>query len=362
MPLPGKTCTARWVAWLAVGFVSMGPWIDGRPLEAGPDAFLALVDSPAVATKSVMLPERVSKRLRSSRSSRSAAFPKGFMDQVCVTGTLSRLQWMALAMTVGVAGLELYPGCYTSLEQADRVPVRAALPPHHLLLPLLCASPDFTHPSLRARRVEIARAKHLGDLVACCDAPRPCRVLCGQGRAAISEDDGVALVVAWSEQLIPYAAERTVILARENHEKHNSWIYPDVARHLPVFRRLVEAIDSSWYGVNDDPSHAMLVGEDPLEVLDAITDRVVSMHVSDRRLLPGSTRDDMRAQQDSMGYARILQHGEMGTGLNAFPPIVRTRDAVGFSGWIAIEDGMKGMDELRRSVAFLRAAFAGRLK
>jgi threonine dehydrogenase-like Zn-dependent dehydrogenase len=46
----------RSVAWLASGFVLTGPWIDVRPLEVGPDAFLELVDRPGVATKIVMVP------------------------------------------------------------------------------------------------------------------------------------------------------------------------------------------------------------------------------------------------------------------------------------------------------------------
>jgi threonine dehydrogenase-like Zn-dependent dehydrogenase len=46
----------RAVAWLAAGYVSTCPWIDVRPLEAGPDAFLELVDRSGVATKIVMVP------------------------------------------------------------------------------------------------------------------------------------------------------------------------------------------------------------------------------------------------------------------------------------------------------------------
>ncbi len=295
--------------------------------------------------------------MSSIRSSRIAAFPKCFMDELCVTRTMSLFQWIDMAATLGVDGLEMYPGFFASFEDDYLVQVRTALQHHHLLMPMLCASPDFTQPSPEARRVEIERAKHMIDLVAFFDAPAPrtCRVLSGQGRPAISEDEGVALAIECIEELIPYAAERKVILAMENHYKDNYWFYPEFALHLHVFRRIVEAIDSPWFGVNYDPSNAILAGEDQLEVLDAIKDRVVSMHASDRRLLPGYTIDDLRAQEDSIGYGHILHHGEIGTGMNDFPTIFRTLDAVGFSGWISIEDGMNGMDELRRSVDFLRA-------
>src|SRR5581483_3318891 len=93
--------------------------------------------------------------------------------------------------------------------------------------------------------------------------------------------------------------------------------------HLPVFKRIVDAIDSPWFGVNYDPSNAILAGEDPLTVLEAVKARVVSMHASDRNLSPGYTAEDLRVQENSVGYASILHHGEVGTGLNDYSTIFR---------------------------------------
>jgi sugar phosphate isomerase/epimerase len=49
-----------------------------------------------------------------------------------------------------------------------------------------------------------------------------------------------------------------------------------------------------------------------------------------------------------------LQHGEVGKGLNDFDAIFSTLREAGFDGWISIEDGVNGLDELRRSAEFLR--------
>src|SRR5919197_1252450 len=225
------------------------------------------------------------------------------MDELCVTHTMSLFDWIAMASTLGVEGLEMYPSFFTSLDRAYLQDVREALRRHNLLMPMLCASPDFTQLDPAARR----------------------------------------------------AAERHVILALENHYKDNYWTHPEFAQHLHLFRRIVEAIDSPWFGVNYDPSNAILAGEDPLEVLDAVKHRVVSMHASDRGLLPGHTLEELRAQEDSMGYAAILRHGEVGTGLNDYPTIFRMLRSAGFDGWVSIEDGMNGLDEIRRSADFLRA-------
>ena len=291
---------------------------------------------------------------------RLAAFPKCYMDELCVTRSMALVEWIDMAASLGVDGLEMYPGFFASLDQDYLAEVRDALRRHGFAMPMLCASPDFTQPDPTARREEVERHKRMIDLLAFFDAPAPrtCRVLSGQRRPGLSVDDGVAMVVDCIEALLPYAAERGVILALENHYKDHYWTYPEFAQHLPVFRRLVEAIDSPHFGVNYDPSNAILAGEDPLEVLAAVKDRVVSMHASDRGLLPGHTLEELRAREESVGYAAILRHGEVGTGLNDYSTILRTLREAGFQGWISIEDGMNGLDEIRRSADYLRATLA----
>jgi sugar phosphate isomerase/epimerase len=278
------------------------------------------------------------------------------MDDLCLTRRMSLFTWLEIAATLEVDGVELYPGFFPTFDRAYLEEVRAALARHHLTMPMLCASPDFTQPDAQARHAEVERYKRMIDLVAFFDAPAPrtCRLLSGQGRPELSEDDGVAMVVECIEQVLPYAAERGVILALENHYKDNYWTYPEFALPFKIFQRIVDAIDSSWFGVNFDPSNAILAGEDPLVVLEAVKFRVVSMHASDRHLLPGYTLQDLRAQEDQQGYASILRHGEIGTGLNDYPAIVRILEEVNFHGWISIEDGVNGIEELRRSVTFVR--------
>jgi sugar phosphate isomerase/epimerase len=109
--------------------------------------------------------------------------------------------------------------------------------------------------------------------------------------------------------------------------------------------------------VNYDPSNTILAGEDPLELLERVKRRVVTMHASDRYLASG-TIEDLRREEDSVGYASRLRHGEIGKGMNDYDAIFGTLASVGFNGWVSIEDGVDGMDELRRSVTFLRGKIA----
>jgi sugar phosphate isomerase/epimerase len=77
------------------------------------------------------------------------------------------------------------------------------------------------------------------------------------------------------------------------------------------------------------------------------------MHASDRYLKEG-TIEDLRKEEDSVGYAKRLSHGEIGKGMNDYDAIFSELKGVGFDGWISIEDGVDGFDQLERSVAFLR--------
>jgi sugar phosphate isomerase/epimerase len=60
-------------------------------------------------------------------------------------------------------------------------------------------------------------------------------------------------------------------------------------------------------------------------------------------------------EQDAVyGYAGLIQHGVIGRGLNDYDALFRILRDVGFDGWISIEDGMNGMEELRQSTDFLK--------
>ena len=123
---------------------------------------------------------------------------------------------------------------------------------------------------------------------------------------------------------------------------------------MDVFVEIVRQLPTQGFGVNYDPSNTILAGEDPLELLDQVKDRVVSMHASDRYLKEG-TIEDLRREEDSVGYARRLSHGVIGRGMNDYNTIFSVLRSVGFHSWVSIEDGMNGMEDLRSSVQFLRS-------
>ena len=73
-----------------------------------------------------------------------------------------------------------------------------------------------------------------------------------------------------------------------------------------------------------DPSNAIVAGDDPIEFLEAVADRVVSMHASDRYLAEGPTLDDLRQADGTLGYSPDLEHGVTAQGLNDYDAIFRS--------------------------------------
>ena len=109
-------------------------------------------------------------------------------------------------------------------------------------------------------------------------------------------------------ELLEYAAQKGIVLALENHYKDNYWKYPEFAQHLDVFVEIVSQIDSPWFGVQFDPSNTLVAGEDPLDLLERVKSRVVTMHASDRHLMPGHTLEDLKKAEGSIGYVSLSFH------------------------------------------------------
>jgi sugar phosphate isomerase/epimerase len=268
---------------------------------------------------------------------------------------MTLFEWIEIASQLGVDGLEMYYPFFTGMGDAYPEQVRETCDRIGLALPMMCFSPDFTNPDPEVRREALNQQKSAIDLTLKLGGTY-CRTLTGQNRPGLDRQVTVGWCVEMIREAVDYAEDRGVILTIENHYKDGYWEYPEFALRSEVFLEIIEQIDSPFFGVNFDPSNALVAGENPLELLQKIKNRVVSMHASDRTLIGGDIHDLRKMEKDAMfGYAGIIQHGVIGRGLNDYDAIFRILRDVGFMGWISIEDGMNGMEELRQSADFLRS-------
>ena len=282
-----------------------------------------------------------------------AAFPKAYMNALCKDGTMKVSEWIDIACRLDIDGLEWYAG-FLEMENADNWKIfRRQVEDYGKVIPMMCCSPDFTHPDKSFRDIEIAKQKHWIDMTYALGG-KFCRVLSGQKRPELSIDLGIQLAADCIHECLPYAQERDITLIIENHYKDDFWTYPEFAQKMDVFCALVDKINHPFFGVNYDPSNTYLAGEDPLELLKRVVHRVVTMHASDRYLKEGTLEDLRNEEGGAVGYAKRLSHGEIGKGLNDYDAIFTLLKKQNFNGWISIEDGVDGIEQLERSVLFLR--------
>ena len=281
-----------------------------------------------------------------------ATFPKAELEAL-VDGSMRLSDYLAFASGLDVDGVELYPLIVDLEDPGTWNSYRHACKEMGLEIPMLCCSPDFTHPDPAFRAQEIEKEKRWIEMSNALGA-RFCRVLSGQRRPEVSREEGIELAATSIQACLPFAAEHGVTLVLENHYKDGFWNYPEFAQPMDIFCDLVEAVgEHPSFGVNYDPSNTLLAGEDPLELLARVKDRVVTMHASDRYLKHG-TLEDLAREEGVTGYAERLAHGEIGQGMNDYDAIFAILNSTGFDGWISIEDGVDGPEQLERSVAFLR--------
>ena len=281
-----------------------------------------------------------------------AAFPKGFIKQL-VSGQMNIFEWIKLADELRVDGLEFYNNFADVKDSKNWSTVRKAVEETGMVIPMMCASPDFTIPDPILRKQEVEKEIYAIEMSAALGA-KYCRVLSGQRRKDITREEGMNYVVDSINACIPTAEKLGITLIIENHYKDDFWTEPEFAQMMDVFVDLVSRIDSKSFGVNYDPSNVIAAGEEPLELLEKIKHRVVTMHASDRYLANGTIEDLRKAEGGSAGYVSFFKHGVIGKGLNDYDAIFKTLKDVGFDSWISIEDGVDGMDQMHESADFLR--------
>ena len=109
-------------------------------------------------------------------------------------------------------------------------------------------------------RIAAAGSAVAGALVACCR---------DSGHPGVSERAGTAWAVDAITALLPLARDLEMTLAMENHYKDGYWRYPEFAQQPDVFLRAAGPDrDRVHFGVQYDPSNAIVAGDDPSALLE----------------------------------------------------------------------------------------------
>lgn len=285
-----------------------------------------------------------------------SAFPKCYLERIAGERSMTVFDWIEMARSLDADGLEMYEGFFTSLDAAYLDRVGEAIHNAGFAMPMLCCSPDFTNPDPNERKRAVDHEADMIRITRRLGGPGAvCRVLSGQRYPDLERRLGLERVVVCIEQLLPVAREYDIVLGLENHYKDGFWRFPEFAQKQDLFLELLNAIpERKHFGVQYDPSNAIVACDDPVALLREVADRVVSMHASDRYLAEGATLEELRQADGTLGYSPSLRHGVTGKGLNDYDAIFSILAAHDYRGWVSIEDGMNGMEEMAESLCFLR--------
>ena len=222
-----------------------------------------------------------------------AAFPKAWMDDLTLTGKMSLRQWLDIAQSLHVDGVELYFDFLDLKDPAAWPTIKRMCEDRNLAMPMLCVSPDFTHPDPAFRQRQVDQQNRMIDMTATLGG-QYCRVLSGQRRPEVSRQQGLQYAADRIKACLPHARAGRSRSSSRTTTRTITGSTPSSPRRPTSSVDLVNAIDHPNFGVNYDPSNTILAGEDPLDLLDKVKHRVVTMHACDRYL---ATRHHRRSPQ-----------------------------------------------------------------
>lgn len=281
-----------------------------------------------------------------------AAFPKCWIDDI-VSRKMDLFDWIERSSELEVDGLEMYSDFLLLHDDNYLQSVRRRVEELGMVIPMMCFSPDFTTLEVEAYEREIQKQIEMIRVTAVLGGSY-CRTLSGQKRPEVDEQEGIDLVVHAIERCLPYAEKYDVKIVMENHYKDGYWKHVEFAQKAKIFIAIINRLNSPYFGVQFDPSNSYVAGDDVLEVMDLVLPRIMTMHASDRYLADGAKLDDIITHDGLIGYPDKLVHGVTGKGVIDYPAIFSRLKKINFNGWISIEDGMNGMEEMKASVDFLK--------
>lgn len=235
------------------------------------------------------------------------------------TGRMTLKQWAEVAKGIGFDGIDLSMMMILGHTQTYLDGVRRDIDSVGIPAIMATTYPDFTNPDPNQRRRELDFLRR--DIALCDELRIPyLRVLAGQAHAGVGKEEGIVLASEYLHQADNIAKTYNVSLLFENHAKPGAWAEIDFSYPLDIFFKIFERIEDTEIRLNFDIGNVVAQGEDPLEVLEKVIDRVETVHVSD------------------MAQVGKFSPTEIGTGVCPIPQVLKRLKVFGFNGWVCIEE------------------------
>jgi protein FrlC len=233
-----------------------------------------------------------------------------------------------MAARIGLDGIEVYKPFVHPMTPARLRHLARSIEEAGLEVSMFTSYANFVSGNMDA---EIESVNRDVDWAVVCGAGAV-RVTAGGPLGPLSVEEGAHRAADGLRSCLDYAEECGVDLALEDH--------PPFGSRVAEFVRILELVDDVRLKVNLDTSNPLPFRDDPAFLAEAVAERVVHVHVSDR--------------SPDMG------HVPSGEGIVDLPSIFKILKGQGYDGWLSSEaGGPPTEDSVARSAANIRILWRG---
>lgn len=268
-----------------------------------------------------------------------SCLPVSFYEDI-FSGKQTVSDWINFAADLGLDGLDFSVKFFPNQDAHVLSSVRAQVRRVGLELCTLVCYPDFTHPDADQRAREIEQMEAEVQLAATLGA-KFVRVTAGQNHPGLDRTHGISWVVEGFQRALDVADRFGVTLAYENHTKGAPWKYWDFSQPSEIFLEILDHFADTDLRVCFDTANPLVINEDVIALLEAVSEKVVVVHAFDVRT--------------AGNFEPVL----VGTGASPIKEVLSTLKNNGFDGWVSVEEASReGTEGFEKAVAFVRHTWA----
>ena len=264
-----------------------------------------------------------------------SCLPVSFFSDI-IEGRMSVGEWAHMGASVGLDAVDLSILFVPDRSARAVAAVRHEVEDAGMRVAMVSSYPDFTHPDPAQRQKELVMEQEVFAVAAGLGAEMV-RVTDGQAHPETGREEGIEWAVEGLSRLVESVRHTDVTPVFENHAKPGAWEYTDFSQSPDVFLEIVAGTADVGLGINFDTGNAAAFSDDPVQLLDQVIDRVISIHAADTE-----TKGELR-------------HVLLGTGVAPFPAVFSRLIQSGWDGWICMEEASyQGREGLEAATRFVR--------
>ena len=255
-------------------------------------------------------------------------------------GRITLSDWFRRAASLRLDGADISAFTLRSRLPADLEQLRRQAEDADIAIPMLATYSDFTHPDSGERGRQVDDLRTWVDVAARLGVSA-LRVTAGQARPSVGDVEGIAWIVEGLLATVDDAKSAGVRLLFENHVRGAPWALNDFTQGAARFLDVVGRTRDTGVEVLFDTANNLVLNESPLEVLEAVLDRIGAVHLSDIR------------------RTGAFEPTVIGTGVAPIRELLQRLVSSGFDGWVSIEEGSRtGPEAFEHAVTFTDRAWA----